>query len=96
MGWEYFTALPGGREQPWRWASNMAQVIRSPLPVLPPPIQQQPIRPFGAPLPPPAHHFPAESVGFLQELGFDQQQVVAALNLTNGNVDQAAGILLDD
>lgn len=96
MGWEYFNALPGGKQQPWDWASNMAQAVRTPLPVAAPPAQQAPIRPFGAPLPPPAHTFSSESVGFLLELGFTQPQAVAALNMTNGNVDQAAGILLGE
>ncbi|KAI2793862.1 hypothetical protein POX_a00449 [Penicillium oxalicum] len=24
MGWEYFNALPGGREKPWQWATEMS------------------------------------------------------------------------
>ncbi|KAJ6022070.1 hypothetical protein N7540_007574 [Penicillium herquei] len=24
MGWEYFNALPGGREKPWQWAAEMS------------------------------------------------------------------------
>lgn len=24
MGWEYFNALPGGREKPWQWAAQMS------------------------------------------------------------------------
>lgn len=61
---------------------------------------QVPIRPYAgnaAPSVPPAPQpFPAESVKTLQDLGFGQQQAVAALNMTNGNVEQAAGLLFDD
>ena len=97
MGWEYFNALPGGRDRPWEWVLNISRTIRS---ALPPPIQlppqQQPIRPFGQTLPAPPHPFPAENVRTLQDLGFNQQQAIAALNMTNGNVDLAAGLLFDD
>jgi hypothetical protein len=99
MGWEYFNALPGGAEKPWEWAVNMGRVLRTPLPA-PAPRQQMPIRPYGmsAPqqLPPPQHPFPAESVKTLQDLGFSQQQAVAALNSTGGNVEYAAGLLFQD
>ncbi len=27
MGWEYFNSLPGGREQPWKWAQWMTAVL---------------------------------------------------------------------
>lgn len=93
MGWEYFTALPGHQARPWEWAANMAQTIRTRLPPVPIPPQQQPFRPFGAALPAPAHPFPADTVKTLQDLGFNQQQAVAALNMTNGNVEQAANLL---
>jgi hypothetical protein len=109
MGWEYFCARPGGRERPWEWAGTVAGVVRR-RELLPVPEglagaaaalgqeqqQQAPMRPFGAPLPTPAHPFPAESVKTLQDLGFNQQQAVAALNMTSGNVEQAAGLLFDD
>jgi chitinase len=99
MGWEYFNALPGGAERPWEWAANMGRVLRTPLPA-PVPRQQMPIRPYGmgAPqqLPPAQHPFPAESVKTLQDLGFSQQQAVAALNSTGGNVEYAAGLLFQD
>ncbi|KAF4120766.1 Glycosyl hydrolases family 18 [Geosmithia morbida] len=32
MGWEYFNALPGGRERPWEWAETMTGLLRSHLP----------------------------------------------------------------
>lgn len=28
MGWEYFNALPGGRERPWEWAQTMTGLLR--------------------------------------------------------------------
>ncbi|GAB7365318.1 hypothetical protein MBLNU230_g6399t1 [Neophaeotheca triangularis] len=99
MGWEYFNALPGGQDRPWKWAVRIAGVVRKPLP--PSPAQQQmPIRPYGqgapAQMPQPQHNFPAESVKSLQDLGFSQQQAVGALNMTNGNVEYAAGLLFQD
>lgn len=108
MGWEFFCAKPGGMQRPWEWAASIADVVRrrEPLPVpegmaMNAPQQQgqqqqAPLRPFGAPLPAPAHPFPADSVKTLQDLGFNQQQAVAALNMTSGNVEQAAGLLFDD
>lgn len=95
MGWEYFCASPGGQEKPWEWAENMARTIRTPKP-LPAPAPYTPVRPPDAPLPPTQHPFPVESVKTLQELGFQPQQAVAALNLTNGNVEQAAGLLFEE
>lgn len=100
MGWEYFNALPGGESKPWEWAANMGRVLRVPLPPSAAGQQQMPIRPYGqgapAQLPRPAHPFPAESVKTLQDLGFNQQQAVAALNTTGGNVEYAAGLLFQD
>ena len=94
MGWEYFNALPGRRERPWEWVANVARTIRTVLPAPPAvPPQQEPVRPFGAQPPTPQHPFPAENVNTLQDLGFNQQQAVAALNMTNGNVEQAASLL---
>lgn len=94
MGWEYFKALPGARARPWEWASSMSQMLKAPIPVIAP--QQQPMRPFASALPAASHAFPADSVKTLQELGFNQQQAVAALNVTSGNVEQAAGLLFAD
>lgn len=96
MGWEYFNALPGRQAKPWEWAASMSRTIRTTLPPAPAPAQQEPIRPFGAALPAPPHAFPAENVKTLQDLGFNQQQAIAALNMTNGNVEQAASLLFDD
>lgn len=97
MGWEYFNALPGGKERPWEWVANMARIIRTALPLpTPEASQQQPMRPFGASLPTASHPFPAENVKTLQDLGFNQQQAVAALNVTDGNVEQAAGLLFEE
>ena len=100
MGWEYFNALPGGEERPWEWVANIAKTIRTRIPLPgtanPAPPLQAPVRPFGTPLPPVPQPFPAENVKTLQELGFNQQQAVAALNITNGNVEQAAGLLFED
>jgi len=98
MGWEYFNALPGDRAKPWEWAAHMSRVLNAPLPPVLAPQQQAPVRPYGQPaIPPPAPHpYPAESVKTLQDLGFTQQQAVAALNSTNGNVEYAAGLLFQD
>ncbi|KAI5369768.1 Putative glycoside hydrolase family 18, catalytic domain, glycosyl hydrolase family 18 (GH18) active [Septoria linicola] len=92
MCWEYFNALPGGHEKPWEWAANMARVLRTPI------ATPMPIRPFGMPaqLTRPAHNFPAESISTLKDLGFSEQQAIAALNSTNGNVEYAAGLLFQD
>lgn len=97
MGWEYFSALPGGRERPWEWAACMSAILRTPM-ILPPsrPPAQMPIRPYGGSIPPAPQPFPAEKIQTLQDLGFNQQQAVAALNMTSGNVEQAAGLLFDD
>lgn len=99
MGWEFFNALPGDRDRPWEWAEHMSRLMNAPVPVPQRQAQQQTsIRPFGqASVPPPAPHpYPAESVRTLQELGFSQQQAVAALNSTNGNVEYAAGLLFQE
>jgi len=98
MGWEHFNALPGGTERPWEWAAHMSRVLHAPLPPMPAPQQQIPVRPYGQPaiLPPAPHPYPAESVKTLQDLGFTQQQAVAALNSTNGNVEYAAGLMFQD
>ncbi|KAK5136817.1 hypothetical protein LTR08_002113 [Meristemomyces frigidus] len=102
MGWEYFNALPGDQPRPWEWAALMARIVRTPMsaPAAQQQQQQVPIQPYGrpAPGPPPAapHPYPAQSVTTLQELGFSQQQAVAALNSTNGNVEYAAGLLFQD
>lgn len=78
----------------------MSQTIRVPLAAMPTPEPQQqaPIRPYGQQMPPPPapHPYPAESVKTLQDLGFSQQQAIAALNSTNGNVEYAAGLLFQD
>lgn len=91
MGWEYFNSLPGGEQRPWEWASAMSRVVRC---VLPPPVMGG----GGAPQMPtvPQHSFPAESVQTLKDLGFSQQAAVAALNMTGGNVEYAAGLLFQD
>ncbi|KAK5162764.1 uncharacterized protein LTR77_011195 [Saxophila tyrrhenica] len=93
---------PAGEERPWEWAERVAGVVRRAVPLEAPvqqqgePAQQGPMRPFGASLPTPAHPYPAESVKSLQDLGFNQQQAVAALNATDGNIEQAAGLLFAD
>lgn len=99
MGWEYFNALPGDQARPWEWAARIGRATRGPLPLsmVQQAPQQAPIRPFGTPMPPAAPHpYPAESIRTLQDLGFSQQQAVAALNSTSGNVEYAAGLLFQD
>lgn len=101
MGWEYFNALPGGIERPWDWAAEVSRVVRSSessalesaaglLPLT------LPSGASAAQLPAPSHPFPAESVRKLLDLGFSQQQAIAALNSTSGNVEYAAGLLFQD
>ena len=102
MGWEYFNSQPGDTARPWEWAAHMARAVRS---VVPPPgavdggrgVEVPGIRPgVPAPLPAAPQPFPAESVQTLKDLGFSQQQAVAALNMTGGNVEYAAGMLFQD
>lgn len=100
MGWEYFCAEPGGEDAPWEWADKAGRCIRGEEVVstehVAAPGDAQGTLPVGAPLPEPAHPFPAESVKTLQDLGFGSQQAVAALNMTSGNVEQAASLLFAD
>jgi hypothetical protein len=90
MGWEYFNSLPGNEARPWEWAARIAANIRTVVPLPPPPAVSLP------PPPPPAATFPPESIQFLEELGFTKQQATAALTMTGGNVDYAAGLLFQD
>ncbi|GAB7338317.1 hypothetical protein MBLNU457_4628t1 [Dothideomycetes sp. NU457] len=92
MGWEYFNSLPGGEERPWEWAGAMARVVRC---VLPSPVVVGGGGALQAPIVP-QHSFPADSVQTLKDLGFSQQAAVAALNMTGGNVEYAAGLLFQD
>lgn len=101
MGWEYFNSLPGDLGQPWRWAADMARTIRT---ALPPSGQVEAGRGIERPgvasgipqIPGAPHPFPAKDVQTLQDLGFSSQQAVAALNMTGGNVEYAAGLLFQD
>jgi hypothetical protein len=90
MGWEYFNSLPGDTPRPWEWAARIAANIRTVVP-LPPSPGLMPVAP-----PPPPVGFPPQSIQFLVELGFDEHQAIAALTLAGGNVDYAAGLLLQD
>jgi len=95
MGWEYFNALPGDAARPWEWAGVVARSARA---VRPPVMSGEVGRGVEgqASFAPAPHSFPAESVRTLQELGFSTQQAVAALNMTGGNVEYAAGMLFQD
>jgi hypothetical protein len=88
MGWEYFNSLPGDLARPWEWAAQMAATLRTVVP-LPPPLL-----PPAPPQPPVA--FPPENIQTLVDLGFNEQQAVAALRMTGGNVEYAAGLLFQD
>lgn len=104
MGWEYFNSLPGGRERPWMWAEEMARTIRTVLPAEGSVEAGRGVeRPgaVGAGGAPPQvlvapHSFPAADIEMLQNLGFSSQQAVAALNMTSGNVEYAAGLLFQE
>lgn len=91
MGWEYFNSHPEGRNAPWLWAETVGSMLAAPIlpPALPPPMGGRgQLANASAP-------FPGESIATLTELGFSRQQAVAALNVTDGNVELAAGMLLD-
>jgi chitinase len=88
MGWEYFNSLPGDMARPWEWAAQMAATLRTVVP-LPPPLL-----PPAPPQPPVA--FPPENIRTLVDLGFNEQQAIAALRMTGGNVEYAAGLLFQD
>lgn len=101
MGWEYFNSMPGDLDRPWEWAASISEALKSaPPPPSPPPTVEGAVFEAGqqrpAVLPAPAHPFPAAHVKTLQDLGFSSQQAVAALNMTNGNVEYAAGLLFQD
>ena len=103
MGWEYFCAMPGEQEEPWQWAERCRDALEATVVdeevgtgVGGEGAQGGVVRPFGALVPAPAHPFAAESVESLKVLGFGQQQAVAALNMTSGNVEQAAALLFAD
>lgn len=100
MGWEYFNSLPGDAQSPWTWAAGMARTLRTVLPA-PGTVEagrgvERPgvVAPQGVSVAPNA--FPPADVELLQNLGFSSQQAVAALNMTNGNVEYAAGLLFQD
>ena len=101
MGWEYFNSLPGDQSKPWEWAAAMALTIRT---ALPPPGQVEGGRGVERPgvgrppqqLPMAPHAYPVADIEALQNLGFSSQQAVAALNMTRGNVEYAAGLLFQD
>ncbi|KAF4549743.1 putative DNA damage-inducible protein [Elsinoe fawcettii] len=90
--WEYFNALPGGRERPWEWAGQVGAVLGE--------VVEGGAGVLGAGqgqgrLEQAQHPFPAESVKTLTELGFSHMQAVQALNRTGGNVEYAAGLLFE-
>lgn len=101
MGWEYFNSLPGDEAQPWRWAAEMARTIRI---ALPPPQTVEGGRGVERPgfggsapqIPTAPAPFPPQDIEALTNLGFSSQQAVAALNMTSGNVEYAAGLLFQD
>ncbi|KAJ9667409.1 hypothetical protein H2201_002610 [Coniosporium apollinis] len=105
MGWEYFNA--GGGEvpplAPHQWVQAVGQVVRCQVPIAPGVVEagrgverlgQRPL--VGEQLPPPQVPWPGEDVEVLVGLGFGRQQAVAALNITEGNVEMAAGLLFGD
>ncbi|KAI9666020.1 MAG: Cyclin-dependent kinase catalytic subunit [Bathelium mastoideum] len=106
MGWEYFNSMPGQRERPWEWAKAVHQAVTAELP---PGLVDAgrgverlgggrgwPLTPPGAFVPTGESPFGNEKVQQLQELGFTRPQAVAALNMTEGNVEHAAGLLFQD
>lgn len=87
MEWEYFNSQPGGYKAPWEWAAAVGGMLASPLHLAH--VQQAADTPSVRPDMP----FPAEKVKQLTELGFSDQQALYALNVTEGNVEHAAGLL---
>ncbi|EON68128.1 hypothetical protein W97_07276 [Coniosporium apollinis CBS 100218] len=107
MGWEYFNA--GGGEvpplSPWAWVQALGQVVRCSVPVAPGMVEggrgvERPAvggqAQWPGQLPAPQVSWPGEDVEMLVGLGFGRQQAVAALNVTEGNVEMAAGLLFGD
>lgn len=101
-GWEFFRSLPGGEGHEWAWAGIMAQELRT---VIPPQdsveagrgIEVPGIRPRIEPsLVPGALPFLDTDVKVLTDMGFSTHQVVRAMNLTSGNVEHAANLLLSE
>ena len=106
MGWEYFNSMPGHRARPWEWAKAVHQAVTAEIPAGAVEAGRGverlgagrgwPLTPPGAFAPVADSPFGNEKIQQLQELGFSRPQAVAALNVTEGNVEHAAGLLFQD
>ncbi|KAI9712770.1 MAG: Cyclin-dependent kinase catalytic subunit [Bogoriella megaspora] len=109
MGWEYFNSLPGDKAEPWRWAKSVKEHLIAEIPVglveggrgverLGTGLggAQLPFTPPGAWQTTQESPFGNEKVEQLQTLGFTRPQAIAALNVTQGNVEYAAGLLFQE
>lgn len=97
MGWEYFDSMPGGRQAPWQWAGVIGEMLREKIEYTDVQSSGQPAASgvgFNAMTETP-HAFPEKDILTLKELGFSHQAAISALNMTEGNVEYAAGLLFD-
>lgn len=94
---------PKGHHPPWHWVRTVALTIRGQNAINTisggrgverPGIEGNALAPGLVP-PPAQAPFPEKDIAFLCEMGIERSQAIAAMNMTNGNVDQAAGILFD-
>jgi DNA damage-inducible protein 1 len=67
------------------------QAGSSTVAVGPPPVQQPSVPQAG-----PSTNFPQEHIDQLVNMGFSRELAIQALQITGGNVDMAAGLLIDD
>ncbi|KAK7609876.1 glycoside hydrolase superfamily [Phyllosticta paracitricarpa] len=102
MGWEYFNAGSNEGEEgrdlacssrPWEWVKVMGTAARGAIPHVGQGVVGS-AAPPGA-LPPTQVPWPSADVDKLCELGFGRSNAVAALNATNGDVETAAVLLLE-
>ncbi|GAA2238945.1 hypothetical protein GCM10009851_25140 [Herbiconiux moechotypicola] len=67
-GWEYFNSLPGGEEEPWRWAAVMREALDRPVPT-PTPNSTPTPTPTASPITPTATPVATPSAGELAATG---------------------------
>ncbi|KAK8244994.1 glycoside hydrolase superfamily [Phyllosticta capitalensis] len=104
MGWEYFNAGSNEGEEghdiacasrPWEWVKAVRYAVRGTVPRTDQEVGIAAPPGGTGPLPPTEVPWPNADVDKLCELGFGRANVVAALNATNGDVETAAVLLLE-